>query len=629
MARGFLSGALLGGVVSVGVAGVASVIAPLRDSTAPEGAAVQDSALREDAGAPTAGNDSLAEVETTDEAVEETTAVANGTEPEDRSPADATAQAESPPSMADGDQADTTQSQELPADSAQTATDQTDSASLPQQDSAAPKVSTDAPGAVVAPAESTAPESAPLLAGESDVQTENAAVPLTAPDADTLGTIQTTTIQNPAVAQPSVIAGLDAPAAPSPAGQVAPSEEDPVFPNPQALAPMLPQSADPVVIDTAPAARPLPTTVAPQDAETDTGPNTTETAEAPEDPGGTPQTGTTAETAPKRADGLPALTPSAPQDAPQTADTEETAPANAPAATQPDTEQDAPQVASLAPSARPQIGTPAISLTDRSGDGGGVRIRRLGAASEEPTDVTIITEEGATPGRDPRPIAQYGQPFSNPDNKPLMSIVLIDNGTSPTSGAAGIAALRSFPYALSFAVDSSLPDATERMQLYRAAGFEVLAMIDLPRGAQPSDVETTLGVTLAQMREVVGVLEGPGEGLQGGRAVSDQVTAILAQSGHGLVTQDKGLNTMPKLARKEGVPADPIFRDFDSKGQSATVIRRFLDQAAFKAGQEGAVIMLGRLRPDTVTALLLWGLQDRAGTVAIAPISAALRREEG
>jgi polysaccharide deacetylase 2 family uncharacterized protein YibQ len=75
------------------------------------------------------------------------------------------------------------------------------------------------------------------------------------------------------------------------------------------------------------------------------------------------------------------------------------------------------------------------------------------------------------------------------------------------------------------------------------------------------------------------------------------------------------------------VPADPVFRDFDSKGQSATVIRRFLDQAAFKAGQEGAVIMLGRLRPDTITALLLWGLQDRAGQVALAPISAVLLRE--
>ena len=175
---------------------------------------------------------------------------------------------------------------------------------------------------------------------------------------------------------------------------------------------------------------------------------------------------------------------------------------------------------------------------------------------------------------------------------------------------------------------ASLDDAADRVAFYRKEGFEVLAMVDLPEGAAPGDAETTFGVTLAELREVVGILEGTKGGLQGSRGVADQVTAILAQSGHGLVTQDKGLNTMPKLARKGGVPADPVFRDFDSKGQGTQVIRRFLDQAAFRAGQEGAVIMLGRLRSDTISALLLWGLQDRAGQVALAPISAVLLREE-
>ena len=54
-------------------------------------------------------------------------------------------------------------------------------------------------------------------------------------------------------------------------------------------------------------------------------------------------------------------------------------------------------------------------------------------------------------------------------------------------------------------------------------------------------------------------------------------------------------------------------------------MRRFLDQAAFRAGQEEAgVIMMGRVRPDTISALLLWGLQDRASRVALAPVSALL-----
>jgi hypothetical protein len=81
------------------------------------------------------------------------------------------------------------------------------------------------------------------------------------------------------------------------------------------------------------------------------------------------------------------------------------------------------------------------------------------------------------------------------------------------------------------------------------------------------------------------------------------------------------------------VPSATIFRDFDGAGQDAAAIRRFLDQGAFKAGQQAGglqeaegdgVIMMGRLRPDTISALLLWGLQDRAQRVALAPVSAVL-----
>ena len=77
------------------------------------------------------------------------------------------------------------------------------------------------------------------------------------------------------------------------------------------------------------------------------------------------------------------------------------------------------------------------------------------------------------------------------------------------------------------------------------------------------------------------------------------------------------------------MPAATVFRDFDSADQTPTVIRRFLDQAAFRADQEGGVIMLGRVRPDTISALLLWGLQDRAERVALAPVSALLKSQVG
>lgn len=268
------------------------------------------------------------------------------------------------------------------------------------------------------------------------------------------------------------------------------------------------------------------------------------------------------------------------------------------------------QVATLDATSRPSIGTPASSLINRT-------------AQVDDASVETTTQLGAAP-EDTSPLARYAQPFKNPEGKPLMSIVLMDDGVDLDTAEIGLPALSSFPYPVSFAVDVRLVDAAKRMARYRAEGFDVLAMLDLPKGAQPSDAEVSLSVALNGSPEIVGVLEGIGEGLQGSRAVADQVTGILKASGHGLVTQNKGLNSMPKLAVKEGVHAAHVFRDFDGAGQKIRVIRRFLDQAAFKAGQEGGVIMLGRLRPETIEALLVWGLADRAGSVALAPVSAVL-----
>ncbi|MBY6065703.1 divergent polysaccharide deacetylase family protein [Leisingera aquaemixtae] len=244
----------------------------------------------------------------------------------------------------------------------------------------------------------------------------------------------------------------------------------------------------------------------------------------------------------------------------------------------------------------PGIGTPVVPLTERDEAEG------LGAGQ---------------PGVSP--FTAHAEPFFNPEDRPLMSIVLIDG-----AGAVGSEALEDFPYPLTFAIDPEDPQAAEKMAARRAAGFEVLMLADLPREASPQDAETAFEVWRGQLPEAVAILEGVETGVQGNRALADQVAAYAASAGYGLVTQDSGLNTVQKLALRDGVPAGVVFRDFDGAGQDQRAIRRFLDQAAFRAGQEGAVIMLGRLRPDTISALLLWGLQDRAARVALAPVSASL-----
>jgi len=351
-------------------------------------------------------------------------------------------------------------------------------------------------------------------------------------------------------------------------------EDAPVLPNPQALAPMMPDDTSDL---------PVPPESPPVEA---TGPGEGPAQVAPAAP--------SLPVPPPRPRVLPAPAPApiAGSPVPESQTESETEP-------EPETE------------ARPSVGRPATSILNRLDPDGTPASETLAEGTpEEPADLP--------------PLRRNAQPFENAAALPLMSIVLMDSGADLDADGVGLPALSSFPYPVSFAVDAGLPDARARMERYRAEGFEVLVMVDLPEGARATDAEVSLGAALDGLPDVVAVLEGTGAGLQATREVADQVTGILKASGHGLVTQNRGLNSMPNLAVKEGVAAAPVFRDFDSEDQTARVIRRFLDQAAFRAGQEGAVIMLGRLRPETIEALLVWGLADRAGSVALAPVSAVL-----
>ena len=536
MSRGFIGGILIGAVFSVGVAGVASFMvpmgpAPLQDTPVPSDTPDEERATNapEMAEPPVVAADEtpLTAAEDTNEdvitpepepVVDEPVVEEPTVEPEPET----VPRAEVAPEV----EAPVTQEavQDAPSE------DAPDVAAAPETVEPEPQ-----PEPEVAPT----PQPAPQIAQDID-----ATAPVTVPDA----------------AAPKI------------------TLDDPVLPNPMALAPMEPTEPDALGIET----RTAPPVTADESVDTPVSPIPDTTPVSP-----TPDTDV-------------ATAPSAPDAQPE----------EAPA----DVVFGAPEQRT---DGRPTIGTPAAITSERDT---GVTINRLpNAQSGEQT-----APEAQATAQSPA-ITRYGQPFANPDDKPLMSVLLMDVGSDLQGGEVGIAALRSFPYPLSFAVDVSLPDAAERMQTYRNEGFEVLAMVDLPQGAQPSDAETTLAVAFSRMPEVIGVLEGQGAGLQPDRATADQVTAILGQGGYGLVTQDKGLNTMPKLAVKEGVPAAPVFRDFDSKGQTPTVIRRFLDQAAFKAGIEGSVIMMGRMRPETISALLVWGLQDRASQVALAPVSAVLK----
>ncbi|SFN75135.1 Uncharacterized conserved protein YibQ, putative polysaccharide deacetylase 2 family [Roseovarius lutimaris] len=426
-----------------------------------------------------------------------------------------------------------------------------------------------------------------------------------APEPDDLSALS---VVDTAPASPPVTGGAEglgqAPVAGESAVGVSVGTDSPVLPSPQAAAPAAPFDEQGLSISTDPAQP------APPDPGEDSAGLGAALKDVSED--AAPEAGT--ETLPKTAEAA----------APEEAAQDVTPMAGA---TPEPIEDAAPQVAEQAGEEPAKTLPPAGTITNRAE---GVTTNRLPAIVDAPeADAPAEAEDPATaedeaPQAAPGALVANAVAFENPEAKPLMAIVLVDDGTSPI----GLEALQSFPYPLSFAVDANWPGATDAAARYKAAGFEVLALADLPAGASATDTEVAMQAYLEAVPQAVAIMEGTGTGLQSDRAATEQLAPILLETGHGLVMHPKGLNTAQKLMAREGVPSASVFRDFDAKGQDASVIRRFLDQAAFKAGQEETgVIMLGRLRADTISALLLWGLQDRATSVALAPVSAILLAE--
>lgn len=244
------------------------------------------------------------------------------------------------------------------------------------------------------------------------------------------------------------------------------------------------------------------------------------------------------------------------------------------------------------------------------------RLPTIGATSDAPGAAV----EEVMPQTDARALAAYAMAFENPDAKPMFSVILIDEPENPVSNDV----LSHLPFALTFAIDAARDDANHVAARYRAAGFEVLMLTNLPFGASATDIEVAFGAYSRAIPEAIGVLDLGANGFLRGPSTATQIAGIMSEHGFGLITPSKGLNSAQKAAMREGVPAVLLFRELDADGEKPAVIRRYLDRAAFRAAQEGSVIMLGHTRPETIEALVTWALEDRAASVAIAPASAVM-----
>lgn len=239
-----------------------------------------------------------------------------------------------------------------------------------------------------------------------------------------------------------------------------------------------------------------------------------------------------------------------------------------------------------------------------------VVIRRPTTETEEPV-VEVSTNA----------LLDYAAYFTNPDDLPLMSFVVIDDGSLPN----GPLLLSAVPVPVTVAIAVSDPDAASKTAAYRAAGYEVAAILTMPANATAPDAAQVMEATFATMPEAAMVLDMGDAGLQSNRQATEAVMARLAADGRGFITAATGLNAAIRAAEGAEVPVVTVARDLDSNDQDAAVIRRFIDRSAFQARQTSGVVLISRLRAETISALTLWSTANRAGQVALAPVSAILK----
>lgn len=245
---------------------------------------------------------------------------------------------------------------------------------------------------------------------------------------------------------------------------------------------------------------------------------------------------------------------------------------------------------------------------------------------EPPQTDEVADGEEAVPEGPTVALVDFAAAFDNPDDLPLMSVVLIDDPSFDVAREDLIA----FDFPVTFAIDPTRSDAAAAAAAYRAAGHEVVALAEIfPTGATAQDIEVAMSAMRQALPEAIGILDRASNGIVGNRTSLGALLPPMQEAGMGLLAYPDGLNSGVGTAQRAGVPATTLYRVLGEGNERAPVIVRFLDRATFEAAQDGATVVLGRANSETVTALYSWRLGNRADQVVPAPLSAVLLAVSG
>lgn len=282
------------------------------------------------------------------------------------------------------------------------------------------------------------------------------------------------------------------------------------------------------------------------------------------------------------------------------------------------TQEEAVNIASAGtPITLPQVNSGVV--TNRLPSVGGSSTLITEAPTEEAAAATALAP--ATLGA----LRAFGTKVDGTEGKALFGVILID------SGEDGIPRedIMQLSVPVTIAIDPTIPDAAGIMADYRQAGIEVIAIAnELPTSSSPSDVAVAVGAYFDILDQAVGLMDPLDGRIQSNRTLLQPVLGAIRDSGHGLVTYDRGLNTAQQAARREDIPAATVFRVLDTDLEEGPKIKRYLDRAAFNANRDGSVVVVGRTYRETVKAIIEWVLEKKESGVAMVPVSAVMLAEQ-
>ncbi len=237
-----------------------------------------------------------------------------------------------------------------------------------------------------------------------------------------------------------------------------------------------------------------------------------------------------------------------------------------------------------------------------------------------PTTDTPEPDASAPDLADLTPLVRFAADVDYAADLPKLAVVLMDDPQLADAPAL----LRDLPFLPSVVLNAGAGDVTARMQAYRAAGIEVGLQADLPAGAQPSDVETTLSAAFDLVPQAIAIFSDGTGPEASSTAIAGQIMQRIVTDGRGFVTIQRGLGGAVRIAEQAGVPVASIERALDDGADTQPAVERGLQQAALRARQNGQAVLLGRVTPETVDAIRAWANRSDPSQLALAPVSAIL-----